>query len=147
MKAITQSVFDNNADLGIIFDTDVDRSAAVNSSGRELNRNRLIALMSAIVLEEHPGTTIVTDSVISDGLTTFIEKKLGGKHHRFKRGYKNVIDEAIRLVFKHRIVARSVRLSSSFVKPTVVPHREVPCLSKPRLFWGVPVSPFCLCLY
>ncbi|MCI30916.1 phosphoglucosamine mutase, partial [Trifolium medium] len=53
--------------------------------------------MAAIVLEEHPGTTIVTDSVTSDGLTTFIEKKLGGKHHRFKRGYKNVIDEAIRL--------------------------------------------------
>ncbi|KAI3793444.1 hypothetical protein L1987_36063 [Smallanthus sonchifolius] len=97
MKAITQAVLDNKADLGIIFDTDVDRSAAVDSTGREFNRNRLIALMSAIVLEEHPGTTIVTDSVTSDGLTTFIEKKLGGKHHRFKRGYKNVIDEAIRL--------------------------------------------------
>ncbi|KAM1069180.1 hypothetical protein EV1_001045 [Malus domestica] len=97
MKAITQAVLDNKADLGIIFDTDVDRSAAVDSTGLEFNRNRLIALMSAIVLEEHPGTTIVTDSVTSDGLTTFIEKKLGGKHHRFKRGYKNVIDEAIRL--------------------------------------------------
>ncbi|WMV22623.1 hypothetical protein MTR67_016008 [Solanum verrucosum] len=97
MKAITKAVLDNRADLGIIFDTDVDRSAAVDSSGREFNRNRLIALMSAIILEEHPGTTIVTDSVTSDGLTTFIEKKLGGKHHRFKRGYKNVIDEAIRL--------------------------------------------------
>lgn len=97
MKAIIQAVLDNKADLGIIFDTDVDRSAAVDSTGRELNRNRLIALISAIVLEEHPGTTIVTDSVTSDGLTTFIEKKLGGKHHRFKRGYKNVIDEAIRL--------------------------------------------------
>ncbi|XP_058007605.1 uncharacterized protein LOC110641081 isoform X2 [Hevea brasiliensis] len=97
MKAITQAVLQNKADLGIIFDTDVDRSAAVDSTGREFNRNRLIALMSAIVLEEHPGTTIVTDSVTSDGLTTFIEKKLGGKHHRFKRGYKNVIDEAIRL--------------------------------------------------
>lgn len=97
MKSITQAVLDNKADLGIIFDTDVDRSAAVDSNGRELNRNRLIALMSAIVLEEHPGTIIVTDSVTSDGLTTFIEKKLGGKHHRFKRGYKNVIDEAIRL--------------------------------------------------
>ena len=24
--------------------------------------------------------------------------KIGGKHHRFKRGYKNVIDEGIRLV-------------------------------------------------
>ncbi|KAL8159850.1 hypothetical protein V2J09_001387 [Rumex salicifolius] len=97
MKSITQAVLDTKADLGIIFDTDVDRSAAVDSNGQELNRNRLIALMSAIVLEEHPGTTIVTDSVTSDGLTTFIEKKLGGKHHRFKRGYKNVIDEAIRL--------------------------------------------------
>ncbi|MBA0749938.1 hypothetical protein Gogos_003810, partial [Gossypium gossypioides] len=97
MKAITQAVLDNKANLGIIFDTDVDRSAAVDSTGHELNRNRLIALMSAIVLEEHPGTTIVTDSVTSDGLTSFIEKKLGGKHHRFKRGYKNVIDEAIRL--------------------------------------------------
>ncbi|XP_020579283.1 uncharacterized protein LOC110023960 isoform X3 [Phalaenopsis equestris] len=97
MKAIIQAVLDNQADLGIIFDTDVDRSAAVDSTGSEFNRNRLIALMSAIVLEEHPGTTIVTDSVTSDGLTTFIEKKLGGKHHRFKRGYKNVIDEAIRL--------------------------------------------------
>ncbi|VVB00075.1 unnamed protein product [Arabis nemorensis] len=97
MEAITKAVLDNKADLGIIFDTDVDRSAAVDSTGREFNRNRLIALLSAIVLEEHPGTTIVTDSVTSDGLTTFIEKKLGGKHHRFKRGYKNVIDEAIRL--------------------------------------------------
>ncbi|XP_030472996.1 uncharacterized protein LOC115690696 isoform X2 [Syzygium oleosum] len=97
MKAITQAVLDNKADLGIIFDTDVDRSAAVDSTGREFNRNRLIALLSAIVLEEHPRTTIVTDSVTSDGLTTFIENKLGGKHHRFKRGYKNVIDEAIRL--------------------------------------------------
>ncbi|CAL9207707.1 unnamed protein product [Musa hybrid cultivar] len=97
MKAITKAVHENKADLGIIFDTDVDRSAAVDSSGREFNRNRLIALMSAIVLEEHPGTTVVTDSVTSDGLTTFIEKKLGGKHHRFRRGYKNVIDEAIRL--------------------------------------------------
>ncbi|KAK4256176.1 hypothetical protein QN277_009075 [Acacia crassicarpa] len=97
MKAVTQAVLDSKADLGIIFDTDVDRSAAVDSAGREFNRNRLIALMSAIVLEEHPGTTIVTDSVTSDGLTSFIEKKLGGKHHRFKRGYKNVIDEAIRL--------------------------------------------------
>ncbi|KAI4370662.1 hypothetical protein MLD38_018986 [Melastoma candidum] len=97
MSALTQAVLTNKADLGIIFDTDVDRSAAVDSTGKEFNRNRLIALLSAIVLEEHPGTTIVTDSVTSDGLTAFIEGKLGGKHHRFKRGYRNVIDEAIRL--------------------------------------------------
>ncbi|MEM6613361.1 MAG: phosphomannomutase/phosphoglucomutase [Cyanobacteria bacterium P01_C01_bin.72] len=96
MASICQAVVDHQADLGIIFDTDVDRAAAVDSQGNELNRNRMIALMSAIVLQQHPGSTIVTDSITSDGLTQFIEH-LGGKHHRFKRGYKNVIDEAIRL--------------------------------------------------
>lgn len=97
MAAICQAVTANQADFGIIFDTDVDRGAAVDHTGRELNRNRLIALISAIVLQEHPGSTIVTDSITSDGLTRFIEGELGGVHHRFKRGYKNVINEAVRL--------------------------------------------------
>jgi phosphomannomutase len=97
MESIRSAVLKSGADLGIIFDTDVDRSAIVDSSGVIINRNSLIALISAIVLEEHPGTTIVTDSVTSEGLRIFIEDKLGGRHHRFKRGYKNVINEAVRL--------------------------------------------------
>ncbi len=97
MVAISQAVINHKADLGIIFDTDVDRGAAVDRLGQPLNRNHLIALLSAIVLREHPGSTIVTDSATSDGLTQFIEEDLQGIHHRFKRGYKNVIDEAIRL--------------------------------------------------
>jgi phosphomannomutase len=97
MAAICQAVVAHQADFGIIFDTDVDRSAAVDSSGKELNRNRLIGLISAIVLQEHPKSTIVTDSITSDGLTQFIEQDLGGVHHRFKRGYKNVINESKRL--------------------------------------------------
>ena len=97
MAAICQAVIAHQADFGIIFDTDVDRSAAVDSTGKELNRNRLIGLISAIVLQEHPQSTIVTDSITSDGLTQFIEQDLGGTHHRFKRGYKNVINESIRL--------------------------------------------------
>lgn len=96
MASIQAATVKQKADLGIIFDTDVDRAAIVDGSGEIINRNRLIALMSAIVLETTPGATIVTDSVTSDGLSTFI-KKLGGVHHRFKRGYKNVINESIRL--------------------------------------------------
>lgn len=65
--------------------------------GREINRNRLVALAAAIALENEPGGTVVTDSVTSRGLKEFIEKTLGGRHHRFKRGYKNVIDEGLRL--------------------------------------------------
>lgn len=97
MESIQQAVIKNNADLGIIFDTDVDRAAVVDQLGNPVNRNNLVALMAAIVLGEHPNTTIVTDSITSDGLKTFIEDKLKGKHHRFKRGYKNVINESIRL--------------------------------------------------
>lgn len=97
MEYIQKAVINNKADLGIIFDTDVDRAAAVDKNGNSINRNNLIALIGAVILEEHPGTTIVTDSITSDGLTEFIEKGLKGKHHRFKRGYKNVINEAIRL--------------------------------------------------
>ena len=96
MKSITGAVNANKADLGIIFDTDVDRAGAVLSDGSELNRNRIIALLSAILLRDNPGTTIVTDSITSTGLAKFIAD-LGGVHHRFKRGYRNVINESIRL--------------------------------------------------
>jgi phosphomannomutase len=97
MDAIIAAVKENSADFGIIFDTDVDRAGAVDKNGKPINRNRFIALMSTIVLEEHPGSTIVTDSVTSAGLKWWIEEKLGGVHHRYQRGYKNVINEAIRL--------------------------------------------------
>lgn len=97
MDAIISAVETNKADLGIIFDTDVDRAGAVDRNGKPINRNRFIALMSTIVLEEHPETVIVTDSVTSTGLKYWIEEKLGGVHLRFKRGYKNVINESIRL--------------------------------------------------
>ncbi len=96
MKFICDKVKAVNADFGIIFDTDVDRAGAVDDLGEEINRNKLIALISAILLEEKGGAYIVTDSITSDGLKEFIEAK-GGVHHRFKRGYKNVINEAIRL--------------------------------------------------
>ena len=97
MNAIAMQVLTCGTDLGIIFDTDVDRSAAVDSRGRELARNGIVAMAAALVAEKHPGTTVVTDSVTSRQLTEFIEGKLGLKHLRFRRGYRNVINEAIRL--------------------------------------------------
>ncbi len=97
MESVCMATLAAGADLGVIFDTDVDRGGAVDSNGREINRNRLVALASAIALARCPGGTIVTDSTTSDGVHTFIEQHLGGRHHRFRRGYKNVINEAMRL--------------------------------------------------
>lgn len=96
MQSLKARVVSTGADLGIIFDADADRCAVVTSDGTEINRSRLIALASAMVLSEHPGATIVTDSVTTEGLRTFIEAH-GGVQKRFKRGYRNVIDEAKRL--------------------------------------------------
>lgn len=97
MASICTAVTAAKADLGVIFDTDVDRAGCVGPDGREINRNRLVALASAIALEGNDGGTIVTDSITSDGLKQFIEQTLGGVHCRFKRGYKNVINESLRL--------------------------------------------------
>ncbi len=96
MASLSAAVLKVGADVGVIFDADCDRAAIVDHSGREINRNRLIAMISAILLDDDPGATIVTDSVTSSGLASFIQE-WGGVHYRYKRGYRNVIDEAIRL--------------------------------------------------
>ena len=96
MDSLSHAVIEAGADMGVIFDADCDRAAIVDATGKEINRNRLIALIAVILLQEHPGATFVTDSVTSSGLKAFINE-WGGVHYRFKRGYRNVIDEAIRL--------------------------------------------------
>ncbi len=96
MDATAAAVQKSGADLGICFDTDCDRAAIVDADGASINSSRLIGLISAVLLTEYPACTIVTDSVTSAALTDFIAAR-GGKHHRFRRGYKNVINEAKRL--------------------------------------------------
>lgn len=96
MASLIEAVKKNHADLGIIFDTDVDRSSAVDKDGNPIGRNDIVALASVLAAREHAGTTVVTDSVTSDELHDFLEEK-GIHQHRFKRGYKNVINEARRL--------------------------------------------------
>lgn len=97
MESICKATLASGADLGVIFDTDVDRAGCVGRDGKEINRNRLVALAAAIALEDCPGGTIVTDSITSSGLKTFLEQNLGGVHYRYRRGYRNVINKAIEL--------------------------------------------------
>ncbi|MGI6721228.1 MAG: phosphomannomutase/phosphoglucomutase [Anaerovoracaceae bacterium] len=97
MDSISARVTGCGCDLGLIFDTDVDRSSAVDSSGNEISRNNIVALAALLVSEDHPGTTVVTDSITSDHLKDFLENNLGMHHFRYKRGYKNVINKALEL--------------------------------------------------
>ncbi len=111
MECASRATVEAGADLGIIFDTDVDRAGAVGKDGTEINRNRLIALAASLALEDEPNGTIVTDSVTSSGLKVFIEQELGGQHYRYRRGYKNVIDEAIRLTDEGRVCPLAIETS------------------------------------
>ena len=97
MDSICKAVKDSNADLGIIFDTDVDRSAAVGPGGVPIARNEIVGLAAALAADEYPGGTVVTDSITSNELHDFLEKKLKLRHLRYKRGYRNVIGKAIEL--------------------------------------------------
>ncbi len=96
---ISRAVKRVKADLGIIFDTDVDRAAAVGSDGKPIARNGIVAL-AAVIAKDSCGdvpATIVTDSITSTQLGAFLTETLGLRHLRFKRGYKNVIDKGIEL--------------------------------------------------
>ncbi|MBE6041848.1 MAG: phosphomannomutase/phosphoglucomutase [Clostridiales bacterium] len=94
MASICEAVLENGADLGIIFDADGDRVSAVGPDGKPISRNGIIALAAALAADDYPGGTVVTDSVTSDELKEFLEKDLGLKHLRYKRGYRNVINKA-----------------------------------------------------
>lgn len=96
MVSIQNAVLTQKADLGVIFDTDVDRAALVGPDGSVLNRNNLIALLSKIVLTQYPGATIVTNSPTSDHLKDFIVSQ-GGQQVRYISGYRNVINKMIAL--------------------------------------------------
>lgn len=97
MASVCAKVKECGSDLGLIFDTDVDRSAAVDEHGNEISRNGIVAMAAALIADEHPGTTVVTDSITSRQLTVFLEENLKLHHLRFKRGYKNVINKSIEL--------------------------------------------------
>ena len=96
MNSICAAVKASKADLGIIFDTDVDRSSAVDENGCEIARNRIVALAAVIAAEGQGNATIVTDSITSTQLADFLKAK-GLVHFRFKRGYKNVINKMIEM--------------------------------------------------
>lgn len=72
MTPSINAVKEVGADLGIVLDTDVDRSGVVDRNGEAINRNRLIAFVTTIVLRDNPGTTIVTDSTTSNGLKVLL---------------------------------------------------------------------------
>lgn len=101
IESICNAVKAYKPDLGLIFDTDVDRASAVDELGNPINKNSIVAMAALLIADSSSNCdnkpVIVTDSITSDELTKFIKDELGLEHLRFKRGYKNVINKSIEL--------------------------------------------------
>jgi phosphomannomutase len=83
---LQKAVAEHKADLGIAFDGDADRIGAVDSQGRIVAGDQLVAIYAKEVLKEYPGATIIADVKASQSLFDSIAND-GGKPLMWKTGH------------------------------------------------------------
>ncbi len=95
LTKLRETVLNENADLGVAFDTDGDRAIFVTDKGEILMGDVTGSLMAGKLLQEHKGglvvTTVATSSLIDD-----VSQKHKGKIIKTKIGGKIVGDILIR---------------------------------------------------
>ncbi len=83
---LQKAVIEGGYDFGVAFDGDADRIGAVDSKGRILAGDQLVAIYAHEVLKDHPGATIIADVKASQILFDSIAKD-GGKPVMWKTGH------------------------------------------------------------
>ena len=83
---LQQAVAREKLDLGIAFDGDGDRIGAVDSRGRIIWGDQLLAVLARDVLKDRPGSTIIADVKASQVLFDEVAR-LGGKPLMWKTGH------------------------------------------------------------
>lgn len=83
---LQKAVADKKADLGVAFDGDADRIGAIDSKGRIVAGDQLLAIYAEEVLQTHKGAAIIADVKASQILFDHVAK-LGGKAIMWKTGH------------------------------------------------------------
>ena len=83
---LKQLIADNDCDFGFAFDGDADRIGAVDSQGRVIWGDQIVAILAEPVLKELPGATIIADVKASQNLFDRIAE-LGGKPLMWNTGH------------------------------------------------------------
>lgn len=86
LRDLQKAVAQNKADLGIAFDGDADRIGAIDSQGRIVAGDQLLAIYASDVLKSHPGSAIIADVKASQVLFDKV-KKMGGIPIMWKTGH------------------------------------------------------------
>lgn len=92
LTELGQAVRDSGAELGLSFDGDGDRLAAIDSRGRILLGDQLLILLARAVLEEVPGATVVCEVKCSQGVERELTR-LGGRVIRWRVGRTAIPDK------------------------------------------------------
>ncbi|MBU1867910.1 phosphomannomutase/phosphoglucomutase [Patescibacteria group bacterium] len=86
MQDLQKTVLDKNADLGIAFDTDGDRSGFVDEKGKTYETDKILIMFAQDILARHPGSKVLYDVKASYVLGEEI-KKLGGIPQMMRTGH------------------------------------------------------------
>lgn len=86
---LQQEVAKHQAHVGIAFDGDGDRLGAIDSKGRIIWGDQLLALFAQGTLKDHPGATIIGDVKASQAVFDAI-RKFGGNPLMWKTGHSNI---------------------------------------------------------
>lgn len=86
VKRLAEEVMESRADVGFTYDADGDRIGIVDEKGGIIWNDVLVALMASDVLKDHPGTTIMFNTLCSKAVPETIIKE-GGKPFMWRTGH------------------------------------------------------------
>jgi phosphomannomutase / phosphoglucomutase len=86
MERIGREVLESKADVGITYDADGDRIGIVDEKGGIIWNDVLVALFATDVLRDHPGATIMFNTLCSKAVSETIIKN-GGKPFMWRVGH------------------------------------------------------------
>ena len=85
-ERLSKDVIEAGADIGFTYDADGDRIGIVDEKGGIIWNDVLVAIFASDVLQEHPGATIMYNTLCSRVVSDTIETK-GGKPFMWRTGH------------------------------------------------------------
>ncbi|RYY00398.1 mannose-1-phosphate guanylyltransferase, partial [bacterium] len=94
VKQLSEVVTALNADFGVIIDGDGERMILVDNEGKVVDGNKLLALMTSLIMEDNSGKNVVMPVNYPNVIDQIVEK-FGGKNIMTKAGNRSLMETAI----------------------------------------------------
>lgn len=88
-QKVAQKIIKEQADLGVMFDSDADRMFLIDEQGRLITGDLTLILLAKSILEKNPGSGVVYNLICSKAVPDLITR-WGGRAIRSEVGYVNL---------------------------------------------------------